>query len=229
MNRLAVLIPGWGSVVPYMQRSKLKKGFQENGYDVAAIGPYPDFGLGCIKDNASRVNHVLEPYRHREMVFVGHSMGGLVARELISSFDYAPKALITLGTPNNGAKLASLLNSVSVAMEQMNVNSPFITELNAKPPQMPSLTISGSIDYVAKHDKVDWAEHVEVPKTTHLRLAFSERTFWEAWSWLTYDVYGEPGPYRDGEGDFTHLLLPDLVPDKLYVDELFGNKPVFWR
>lgn len=229
MKRLVVLIPGWGSAVPYLKSSCIKKQFQKNGYDVAVVDGYPDLGLGCIKDNAARVDQQIKDLRYREVVFVGHSMGGLVARQLIKEHGHSPIALITLGTPHTGAKLSSLLNGISESMIQMNKNSDFLTEINATPPEMPTLSITGSLDFVVPKQDIDWMESVEVPKVTHLGLVASKRVFYEAWSWLTYDIFGEPGPYTDAQGESFSIKLSEFLPGKIFFHELLGEKPIFWR
>lgn len=229
MKRLVVLIPGWGSAVPYLKSSRIKKQFQKHGYDVAVVGGYPDLGLGCIKDNAARIDQQIQDLNYREIVFVGHSMGGLVARQLVAQHDYSPTAIVTLGTPHKGAKLSSLLNGISESMIQMNPGSEFLKELDAATHEVPVLSITGSLDFVVPKQNLDWAESVEVPKVTHLGLVASKRVFYEAWSWLTYDIFGEPGPYTDIEGISIDITLNEFLPGKIFLHELFGEKPVFWR
>lgn len=229
LNRLVVLIPGWGSSVPYLKSSRLRKQFQKNGYDVAVVNGYPDLGMGCIKNNAEKIDEQLKSFSHREVVFVGHSMGGLIARELVKNYDYNPTAIITFGTPHLGAKLSSLLNDISDSMAQMNPGSDFLKELDANPPPMPLLNVTGSLDFLVKGQKLDWAENVEIPKATHLSLVASKRSFYEAWAWLTYDVFGEPGPYTDNEGNVYDIKLGDFLSSKLFFHELIGDKPIIWR
>ncbi|HJN38216.1 MAG TPA: alpha/beta fold hydrolase [Gammaproteobacteria bacterium] len=55
-------------------------------------------------------NEIKKPISHRKVNFVGYSMGGLLARNIIDK--YKPKSIgrvILIGTPNNGSELATFL------------------------------------------------------------------------------------------------------------------------
>jgi predicted alpha/beta hydrolase family esterase len=60
--------------------------------------------------------------RHSRIVFVAHSMGGLVVREfLIQNPEYAPKVsgIFLLATPSLGSKLADLVSSLGIGTVQV--------------------------------------------------------------------------------------------------------------
>ena len=50
------------------------------------------------------------------------------------------------------------------------------------------------IVFPQRNAKIDFGENVAIPYVTHVSIILDPRTFWEIWSWLTYDVFGEPGP-----------------------------------
>jgi triacylglycerol lipase len=70
------------------------------------------------------------------VLLVGHSMGGLVARALLSrNGGEGVAGLITLGTPHRGSLLARL--AFGRNGRQMEPNSDWLTALNAKPCPVP--------------------------------------------------------------------------------------------
>lgn len=83
------------------------------GWSTMAIG-YPS-AVASIVDHARQVNDVLNQTRgYSRVIFVGHSLGGLVARAaLADSVDWRSRmtvmGLIQLGTPNQGAQFARWL------------------------------------------------------------------------------------------------------------------------
>jgi triacylglycerol lipase len=112
-----------------------------DGFDVAVF-ELPDLGRGDIRASAAAlapfVDGVLAARGASAVDLVGHSQGGLVARDYVKSHGGAAKvdAVIGLGAPNHGtlvSNLASLLRDCDavVACGQMAVGSAYLAELNA--------------------------------------------------------------------------------------------------
>ena len=83
------------------------------GWSTMAIG-YPS-AVASIQDHAGQVNRLLDQtHGYSRIIFVGHSLGGLVARAALADpggwhARMTVAGLIQLGTPNQGAQLASWL------------------------------------------------------------------------------------------------------------------------
>src|SRR4029453_17845135 len=100
-------------------------------------------GLDCIRGCAERASAAIERWAEQgplETVdLVGHSMGGLVATELLKSCDLGRRVrcVVTLGTPHRGSPLARLgarmLRGWSGSLEQMLPEAEFLSELRARP------------------------------------------------------------------------------------------------
>jgi len=103
------------------------------GWSTLAI-EYPS-AVGSIFDHARQVNDVLNQTRgYSRVIFVGHSLGGLVARAaLVDPVDWRSRmtvvGLIQLGTPNRGAQLARWLCRSAVLRKLLTAP---VRELTAK-------------------------------------------------------------------------------------------------
>ncbi|MBC7955414.1 MAG: alpha/beta hydrolase [Cytophagales bacterium] len=99
----------------------------------------------AIADNAQQLGTQLAqlmssaPPHVREIVLVGHSMGGLVARQLCEQATEADAAwrqrvrtVICLGSPHQGATLEKLGHFVAAALSLSNVTQPLGTIANAR-------------------------------------------------------------------------------------------------
>ena len=96
----------------------------QRGYDVYVVPSLKNSGAprvvdsldGYTGDNAERVQRYLvgEGLNNREVIIIGHSMGGLIARKWAGSpwvwrsSQLSPAAIIQLGTPNAGSPLPAL-------------------------------------------------------------------------------------------------------------------------
>lgn len=108
-KRLCVLLHGLGRSKDAFR--KLKKALEEAGYEVYGVNyPSTQFGVDTF---AEQVKGVLDNCQgdFEEMDMVTHSLGGIVARRVLSR-PGAPKVkrLIMLGPPNQGAVLADVLS-----------------------------------------------------------------------------------------------------------------------
>ncbi|HBV65747.1 MAG TPA: hypothetical protein DEF45_22315 [Rhodopirellula sp.] len=91
----------------------LRKNLRSCGYQTAAISYPPQHQIAMLAREVSKevaANLVSSP-RKQGMVIVGHSMGGLIAREWTNNAALENKAisgLITIGTPHQGSAWATL-------------------------------------------------------------------------------------------------------------------------
>jgi pimeloyl-ACP methyl ester carboxylesterase len=99
--------------------------------------------LDCIRGCAERANSAIERFAERgpleSLDLVGFSMGGLVATELLKSWDEGRRvrSVVTLGTPHRGSPLARLgtrvLRGWSGSLVQMLPEAGFLRALHARP------------------------------------------------------------------------------------------------
>lgn len=110
----------------------------------AFIFELPALGTGDIRDTARDLAAFVDGVRDRtgaaRVDLVGHSQGGLVARQYVKYLGGADTvdSLISLGTPHYGTAVANIAEFFGlgnclgvVACRQMTVGSGFVTELNA--------------------------------------------------------------------------------------------------
>ena len=92
---------------------KLHKALEAEGYEVATIS-YPST-RASIRDHADQLERVLDALEGtRRVSFVTHSLGGIVAREVLArDSDWRKRIeigrLVMLGTPNQGSVVAEVL------------------------------------------------------------------------------------------------------------------------
>lgn len=208
-NRLIVFAPGWSDVQLYSNPLLAKF---KDGFDILKIH-YEWAGLRSIAYSArSSVNilsALLPSYDHA--TFIGHSMGGLIGRELIQTHNLPFQAYVSLGTPHSGSKRAKLGSFFSRAARDMTPGSEFLNKLNNAPwdIDIKALAIQACIEEAVlptSSAEFDHAENVKVPWTTHASLIFSPRVYSEIWSWLTYDIFGEIG-HTNGDGYESHIAV----------------------
>ncbi len=144
---------------PGLQKKLVKDGLYDNEEQIR----YADYGADLhFADNAQKFidhkNAQLLAYAFRNVSvskvdIIGHSMGGLIARQYIQSPDYANKRdvnkLITLNTPHSGSPVPNFVKTLPPfvktlmgkfghdptkgAVEDLSYNGPAIARLNATP------------------------------------------------------------------------------------------------
>lgn len=129
---------------------------------------------------ARRVEEISAATGHEKIILIGHSMGGLVSRVYLHRLDGAKRvvALLTLGSPHHGTVLAT--PPVSENIRQMQLNNPWLAELNtseAQPAPVPITSIYTAHDNLVSPQggsRLAYAENIRLTGVGHVGLQFSE-------------------------------------------------------
>ena len=139
------------------------------------LRPSLGFGWGDLSTAAQQVAAAIAAARFDEVDVVGHSLGGLVATELLKSVDRGSRVrrVITLGTPHAGvpvARFAAMATlGLSPSMRQLVPGSRFLARLaeRAVPKGSQLVAISGSADTLVP-ERSSWLS--VAPRQCFLRL-----------------------------------------------------------
>lgn len=127
-------------------------------FSKARIGPVYTINLGSpfhsIEEYAEKVrkkaNQIAYETNRRDLVLIGHSMGGLVSAYYATHLapDETVVSVITIGSPLHGTKIAQL--GFGHAAKQMHYQSPFTMNLRQKmmESQVPFLHIGSQTDLI---------------------------------------------------------------------------------
>ena len=128
---------------------------------------------------ADEIERVCRQTQARQLVLVGHSMGGLVARAYLRDFGAARVArVITLASPHHGSELAR--HAIGANGRQLRPGNDWLVALNPAEREAPSVPIvslfSWHDNYVAPQDSAILAHATNVPfvGVGHLALLFWE-------------------------------------------------------
>lgn len=198
-RNLVVFCPGYSGLPPKRYNPLLKR--LEPEFDTVSIN-YRNFGRGDITDTAGRVLRVIRPLREKydHISFIGHSMGGLVARKALVIDPSVGDSLITIGTPHRGTQAAMTLLSGLLggwSVNQMRPGSLFLSYLDQKNLQdnLPILTITGQWDFLVPDGSIATGDkdikNVKIPRGEHTLMLASTRVYGEIYCWLKYEVLNE--------------------------------------
>lgn len=134
-----------GTFSPGVANQALATRLRAAGFDVTVF-ELPALGTQDIKGSAKALVTKVDAVRARtgaaRVDLVGHSQGGLVAREYVKNYGGAAKVdkIVTLGTPHYGTALANLVTLVTLgtcldltACKQMAQGSTYLNGLNSGP------------------------------------------------------------------------------------------------
>ncbi|PSG97365.1 hypothetical protein BRD56_05815 [Thermoplasmatales archaeon SW_10_69_26] len=144
-----VLVPGF-SGQDWVYWNLFRQRLERDGFPVYTV-TFPGLGLQDITTSGAtlddRVDEVLEATGHDQVNLVGHSLGGLVIRELVQNrgADGRVRACATLGTPHQGT-LTSVMALVCPACRQMLPGSSYLRELGDRPLSVPFVNVYASVD-----------------------------------------------------------------------------------
>lgn len=128
------------------------------------------------------VSSVSGRFPERPIMMIGHSLGGLLCR----AYCHRPKvvrvgAVITLGTPHQGSKLAVL--GIGRLVQGIVYRGPLIAEMEQRPEpsEIPRLALHSPLDNMvlpneALHAAVPGWEHRETSPVSHVAMLFHKCT-----------------------------------------------------
>jgi len=131
---------------------------------------------------AKKVDALRHQLGVEQVVLVGHSLGGLLGRNYLARRGGTHKvaALIQLGTPNQGSKLAPF--AITRLARQLMPGSPFLADLKVEglPAGVPVTSIYSRHDNIIipfHFSRLDGASEVELEGCGHVCLLFSPGAF----------------------------------------------------
>jgi triacylglycerol esterase/lipase EstA (alpha/beta hydrolase family) len=117
-----------------------------------------------------------------QLVLVGHSMGGLVARAYMRRYGGAKvRRLVTIGTPHHGSMHAWLMTGISLA--QMRPANAWLVDLNGNADGADGVPV---VSVWSWHDsmvtpqtssRIDWGRNIEISGVAHNAL-LDDRNVW---------------------------------------------------
>ena len=155
----------------------LKPRLEAHGRSVATLTLEPLHGDidGYAEQVARAVDGLCRTADAHQVMLVGHSMGGLVARAYLRRYGaLRVTRLVTLGTPHQGSLLAHL--GIGRNARQMEPGSNWLTELAQAPLPLPCVAIYSCHDnYVVPQlsARLDGAENLPLAGVGHLAMSIS--------------------------------------------------------
>lgn len=157
----------------------LRRRLEQSGWTVATINLEPIYA--SIEDYLApvsrRIDEVLAATGARQLVLVGHSMGGLVARAYMRKYGVAKVTrLVTLGTPHSGSELAKF--GIGENARQMTPGSAWLAALASEERRVNTFNIYSPHDsYVVPQTNLDFsgAQCRTIDGLGHLSMLFSPR------------------------------------------------------
>lgn len=146
-----------GTFSPGFANEVIANRLRKDGYNTTVF-QLPTLGTQDIRATAQSLCKKIDAVRSStgaaKVDLVGHSQGGLVARDCIKNYGGKTKVdkLVMLGAPNYGTALANLATAVTLgtcvnltACKQMAVGSTYLNSLNAGPDVISPSSTSASI------------------------------------------------------------------------------------
>lgn len=184
----------------YFMKKELRK---DKNLNVINFGYPSTFYNESILEKLNRLVEKIP--RENEIVFVGHSMGGLVSRLYLSKFKPQRKIkLITLGTPHNGSVAASNIDKTCFRFFLgKSVKAGLVDPIPAWDNSYPLISIAGVANkgvlklfapkikedsdgtvFVYETIVPNATEHVILDKMHHFQFVFDKRAVQEIKKWL---------------------------------------------
>jgi triacylglycerol lipase len=157
----------------------LKPRLEAHGYSIATLTLEPLHGDidGYAEQVARGVDRLCSATGASQVILVGHSMGGLVARAYLRRYgEFRVSRLVTLGTPHQGSALAHL--GMGRNARQMTPGSAWLKELEQTPLALACVSIfSWHDNYVMPQNSalLEGAQNIPLEGVGHLAMAISPR------------------------------------------------------
>ncbi len=144
-----LLVPGF-SGQDWVYWNVFRRRLERDGFPVFTV-TFPGLGLQDLTTSGrqleERIDEVLEATGRNNLHLVGHSLGGLIIRDVLQNRGRSERiaACATLGTPHQGT-LTSIVALLRPACRQMIPGSRFLRELDDKPLDVPFINVFASRD-----------------------------------------------------------------------------------
>ena len=164
----------------------LKRAGFKNVYAFSYSSWKPSF-YDLMEELDRQITHVLELFPGKQIVLLGHSLGGLLSRAYVECTGNAPKvqAVVTLGAPHQGSKLAAL--GLGKLARSLLYRGALITwlETEAKEISVPRLALHSPLDNMVLPNEALQARHAgweyrESGPVSHIGMLFHKPTAREA-------------------------------------------------
>jgi pimeloyl-ACP methyl ester carboxylesterase len=155
----------------------LKPRLEAHGYSIATLTLEPLHGDidGYAEQVARGVDRLCSATGASQVILVGHSMGGLVARAYLRRYgEFRVSRLVTLGTPHHGSTLAHL--GMGRNARQMTPGSAWLKELEQTPLALACVSIfSWHDNYVMPQNSalLEGAQNIPLEGVGHLAMSIS--------------------------------------------------------
>ena len=178
----------------------LRRRLERAGWQVATINLEPIYTSidHYVEPLARRIDAVLAETGAPQLILVGHSMGGLVARAYLARFGAQRIArLVTLGTPHAGSRLARI--GMGQNARQMEPGNDWLQALNRQEPAQLALDTvviySPHDNYVMPQTNLQLVGATQRPinGVGHLAMLFSPRVAGELRAALEKPVLASAG------------------------------------
>jgi triacylglycerol esterase/lipase EstA (alpha/beta hydrolase family) len=129
---------------------------------------------------ATRIGDIADATGASQVVLVGHSMGGLVARAYLRQYGGAKvRRLITIGTPHHGSMHAWMMAGMSLA--QMRPSNAWLATLNGIADGVPVASIWSWHDSMVTpqtSSRIEWGDNIVLAGVAHNAL-LDDPDVWE--------------------------------------------------
>lgn len=173
----------------------MRRRLRRAGYPASCLLHYPSLRTGfapVAESLADDVRGIMQRHPGRPIILMGHSLGGLFARRLVAEPDIASacRALVTLGSPHGGSRLAAL--GPGPLARDILPSSDVIARLRELPPPaaLPCLALFSPVDAMVlppENLRPSDASGFEIQETVvcdHVQMLFHPAVAAQVCDWL---------------------------------------------